>query len=186
MDKKMLVKAAGAIESVVNNSEGYLKNAPKQALQAVREIRIADSVATIDYETIRKEKDANGKVTKSLSHRDYVTWAKESGNEVHIKALVAYLMESIAYDLSRRCVLNMAILAEVCESTGLTFETIVKDLQLSADSAPMTQAYYDALAIAANEVAKCQGYQSHRDIFGKTAKTGEVPAKLGGINFVKK
>lgn len=176
-DKSKIQAVFGRIARLLTGVD-YLDNPSKQVLQIKNDVTIGGNEFELDWD--------NFVAGYGMSHRDMIHWL--SGHEDWDEdatnvgnACLAYFVATITTSLSKRLVLNIAIVQEVLSELEITYEELVESLEVThtasrqIEDGCLTQSFYDSLVSATAELAQVQGYESHRNIFAKTAKKAGKP-----------
>jgi hypothetical protein len=160
----------------------YAQNPQKQLIQIKNDVTIGDQSYTLDWDVFVSENE--------LSHKDLLDWlAGHDGWDADATKLgnvmVAYLIGTVSTSLSKRLALNIGVIEAMLEELDLTFAELVEKVGVSHTASRqipdgcLNQEFYDALKGATAQLLEVQGYESHRNIFAKTAaKAGKKVGKL--------
>jgi hypothetical protein len=145
----------------------FLSSPAKQLIQTKATFKLGDKEYKLDWNVQTSD---NG-----ISHRKLLLWLTSDSDVANTgNVMLGYLLATLSNDISRRCVLTIAIVEEILAETGMTFSELVEKLGLSVTDGCLTQTYYDSLKTATLETLQVQDYTCLRDVFAKTKNSESI------------
>lgn len=188
LDSSVLKRCFSRISNALKGLK-YLDNSSKQLIQTSAVFSVGETDQVIDWGLVLAESNKDKKKGEEVNHKSFIDWLGSDGaDEETSKVMLAYLIARLSTSMTRISVLTTLVLQEVCDESGLTFAELVSELGIACPNNPdmlknhaMSQAFFDAMCVVAQEVMSTRGYESSRDVFAKhkTGKDAGISIKLG-------